>query len=445
MKYSFIWVLVFFSIQAKSVENEKINMSFNSINEKLIENLDKTKVHSTKLDIIIEETSSMRKALGSIEAVILKNDLELSDSILENKTDIHSIKHELTKLSSQLNNHEKSTQKFIQNASETNWFQDVVIPILLSVIAAIIFWIAFSFLPEKKKATKVRVKIKVNFKSLESDLFFLFNEVLYFNGRHVHGNQQMLRSGLLTKEVLEKYLSFKCISSQHLIDDFSKNTFSDISHVLTQRRDSAVSNIDELFKLIDYLSGDEVVNLERIKSLLNTYSFNNNSSVWVPVNPNISYMTNNLFDLYGCYMILLNYNLDNDTSWDGSIIKIQNYFYKSDWSKCISLIKKAKKLHVGKASFLTWYEFLCYYHQNDNRAEPLFKSIVSTNGDDLVSMRSFFIDLIKDERYMGMIRENYPTKEVERLYYVLNSENYEKEINRLYPLVKSYKVKGSLG
>jgi hypothetical protein len=445
MKYSSILILVCFSTQAKSVENEKINMSFDSINEKLIESLDKTQVQSTKLEAIIEEASSMKKALGSIKIAILKNDLELSGSISENRTEIDSIKHELAKLSSQLNNHEKTTQNFIRNASEVNWFQDVVIPILLSIIAAIIFWIAFSFLPEKKKATKVRVKVKVNFKSLESDLFFLFNEVLYFNGRHVHGNQQKIRSGLLTKEILEKYLSFKCISSQHLIDDFSKKTFSDISGVLTQKRDNAVSNIDELFKLINYLSGDEVVNLERIKSLLNTYSFNNNSSAWVPVNPNISYMTNNLFDLYGCYMILLNYNLDNDTSWDGSIVKIQSHFYNSDWSKCISLIKKAKKLHVDKASFLIWYEFLCYYHQNDDRAESLFKAIVRTNNDNLVSMRSFFIDLINDERYMEIIRENYPEKEVERLYYVLNSENYEKEINRVYPLVKDYKVKGSFG
>ncbi|MCG6467172.1 hypothetical protein K6U37_12005, partial [Vibrio parahaemolyticus] len=443
MKIYFCVLLFFcFPLQASEITKSELSRKLDGIETRLVKNGNMLNKYDIKSSELIEHSLAVAQSIEtlSLESTGKMEDLDMRISKVA--SDLESMNSRLSSLDEVTTEQNKKTNKYIKSAEELNWYRDFFMPIMLSLIAAVFFWFVFSFVPDRTRKNKIRIKVKHNFKNLESELFFLFNEILYYNGRHVHGNQQQIRSGKLTEEVLYKYLSFKCLSNRYLLDRIAKELFSDISGSLRARKEKAITIVDELFLLLDYLSADEILMLENIKTKLNVYSFSDSGSLWVPVNPSINYMAGNLMELYESYYDLLCIVNRKNSSWESAIIDIQSFYYQGLWSDCYKRVKRAKKSYSDRINFLDWYEFLCLYKKQDDRAKILFTDIVKRH-ENLVHSRSFLIEILDDEIYMTILQGSYTDTEIKQLKDAVASEDYGLEIEEKFEQARDYKLKDS--
>jgi hypothetical protein len=137
----------------------------------------------------------------------LCNDTSKTITVQISKTDtvlkvIESLKIKSDQINEKVKNQSSKIETLINQgrSSQFHYFKDFIYPILLSVIAGVIFWLIFSFLPERKRLKRLRPKLDLDMYEVYSNLFSVFDLAMRPNSHSPSNFQQEIRGNKLTGE-----------------------------------------------------------------------------------------------------------------------------------------------------------------------------------------------------------------------------------------------------
>lgn len=342
------------------------------------------------------------------------------------------------------------TLKQQRNSSEFNYFKDFINPVLLSVIAGIIFWLIFSLLPERKRMKKIRPKLDLDMYNVYMNLFFLLDLVMRPNCHSPSDFQQKIKGNKLTKEDLELGLQDKCMNETYLYDSNVSKALIVTGKSMFDRAAEIDLNIEHLYSFSNYLTADEIILLERIRKKLQVYDLHdfNRSAVSViggvelkPVNPSLSYMAQNIYELYLLYIQLQKLVFNNHYSdRDIFISKVQYYFYTEQFAKCKKKSAEEILKYPKDKHFLEFYSFMSEFKLGKSESAYSMLENLLKEKPHLVSNRSFLSDFLVDKKVSSLLERFYSEKEISELKEVLKRENMKEKIyvERAQKLKKYY-------
>lgn len=330
--------------------------------------------------------------------------------------------------------------------SETNYVDTYFNSIITSIIAAIIFWLVFSYIPEKKRRNKIRPILDLDMYHIYTTLFSLFDLIMKHIDYSPSDYQEKIRGNKLEREDIELGLQNKCLNETYLYDSNVNKQLLIIGKKFYEQTREIDETVDKLFNFSNYLDPEEILLFEKIRKKVLVYNprdFNRSAVSIVgnmqfkPVNPSLSYMTQNISELYLFFIQLQDIVYKNNYSdRDTSLSEIQHYYYSGQYSKCEKKIRNTIPKYPKDENFLAFYLFLCEYMQGAkdsayNRLEAILRE-----KPHLVSSRGFIEDVIHDERVMEQIKKYYSAKEIEEVGVVLFKEesiekNFIEEAKRL--------------
>lgn len=95
---------------------------------------------------------------------------------------------------------------------------NVTLPVILSFIAALIFWIVFSYIPERTRCKKLRPVVELALFDAYKHLFSLFDAIMRHHSNSPSHYQAEIRSGNLSEDTIFLGLSNKCLNDSYLYD-----------------------------------------------------------------------------------------------------------------------------------------------------------------------------------------------------------------------------------
>ncbi|MGR2922919.1 hypothetical protein [Acinetobacter sp. 1125_18A] len=185
--------------------------------------------------------------------------LESKNSININTKDLNEVKENQLKLINELNN------------KPINLYKEIGLPILLSIIAGLIFWYLFQVLPNNSRKKRLRPKIEKDLLDIRSTIYHLIDLAFIHNENPVSMFHNEVYNGEVSEELIELALFNKSINSKHLVDQFSNNIV--IGDLLFKRTSKIKYGIERVLFFNENLSVDEILILEDIYQAINKYDF----------------------------------------------------------------------------------------------------------------------------------------------------------------------------
>ncbi|MBK7969368.1 MAG: hypothetical protein IPK08_10735 [Bacteroidetes bacterium] len=252
------------------------------------------------------------------------------------------------------------------------------------------------------------------------------------NSHSPSGSQQKIKGNKLTKEDLELGLQDKCWNETYLYDNNVNKLLMPIGKSLFERASEIDLNIENLYSFSNYLTADEIILLEKIRKKLKVYDLNNYSRSAIsviggmelkPVNPSLSYMAQNLYELYLLFIQLQKLVYNNSYSDRNIFIsEVQHYYYIDQFAKCKRVATEGISKYPKDKNFLEFYSFMSEYKLGKTDTAYSMLENILKDKPHLVSSRSFLSDLLDDKKVSSLIEKFYSEKEVSELKDVLNRE-----------------------
>ncbi|MGK0323747.1 MAG: hypothetical protein ACJAR4_001792 [Psychroserpens sp.] len=332
-----------------------------------------------------------------------------------------------------------------QKINENNFYSDYIHPIVLSVIAAIIFWLFFSYLPEERRAQQLRKKISLNFLQIYNELFTIVDMAMKPNSYSPSYAQQKIITGTLEKQDIFIALQNKCLNESYLYDQKLKKILIPIGKELHKRYSIIDMKIESIFHFSSYLSSDEILLLEEIRTTINTYGladYEKHAGIKLgtvtvyPVNPSLSYMSENIFKMFNesqeLFTIIAGSSVD---SRDVLLKRIMFYFYNNEFEICKKIINKSTCQLTDNTTILNEYLFACELElDNIEQSKKVLNKLMLSKPNlvssssilSIVSNRSILSSYIKNKYVSDIFRKHYSELEVEEMNKVLSQEaNFE--------------------
>ncbi|HWD86698.1 MAG TPA: hypothetical protein VG367_01140 [Mucilaginibacter sp.] len=331
-----------------------------------------------------------------------------------------------------------------------DWFKDISIPITLSIVSAIIFWLVFSVFPERKRRNRIRPKIDLDIYDVYTNLFSVFDLIMRPNGHSPSNYQHKIRGNKFQREDLHLGLQDKCLNELYLYDKNVANLLYPIGKELNRFASKIDIDIEHLFSFNQYLATNEILLLEKIRKKLQVYDLNADPRTSIgnkeyrPVDPSLSYMSSNIFELYQLFIQLQEIVFKNRyTDRNIVITRIQYYFYSDQFKKCQTLIKKATINYSKEDRFLKFYSFLCKYNLGQKSEAYFFLEDILKNKPDLISSRDFLSNFIQDKKVIKLVKRYSLDNDFNEMIAILQREHAMRDsyINELKSLSKYYQDK----
>ncbi len=321
------------------------------------------------------------------------------------------------------------------------WADDsiFVYPLLLSLVAALIFWMAFSFLPEKKRSNRLRPVLELDMLHIYQELFAIFDQIMAHQPRTPSFFQKSIRGGLLTRDNLSLGLQNKCLNSSYLFDSLIKKILMPIGKNIFDRSKKIDELISKVFSFSQYVSPEEILLLEEIREELKRYDFDENiinksevstfgGQTGYPAIPALIYRINNFSDLYLLFqrlqeMVLIRNKFTNRSC---CLARIQSLYDSGRYAKAKKEIKKSKSLLCNDAVLLDNYLASCeYYLGNKIKCAEIIDSTYKKRpyGGALVSSRGTLEPLLKDDDILAIIKLYHSDDEVNMLMDTIKKES----------------------
>jgi hypothetical protein len=333
--------------------------------------------------------------------------------------------------------------------------RDFVNAILLNVAAAIIFWLIFAVIPERRRRNKLRPKLELGIHQVYSRLFALFDTIMRFADRSPSSFQKKIMGKSLQPEDIELGLQNKCLNPTFLYDKSVNPSLLVIGKELFESWQKIDQTTERVFAFSTYLSTTEILLLEQIRGKLEVYGpdhFDRSAAVavgnaqYMPVNPSLSYMTASLVDLYQLFCKLQTVVFDNKyEDRDLLLAKVQSWYEQGEYKKCKRLIRKGETKYRKDETWIKFYRFQCEYRSGKSAlAYRTLENILNTN-PDLVSSRGFLLDVMDDAAVRETIERHYSKAEVNRLDAVVRSEReaHDRFVNQANRLREYYRRKAT--
>ena len=397
--------------------------------------------------------------LNSLNKEFINNTLQI-DSLkskvdsLKSKTIILNTQNQEIKDSLKSKNEEIGKLiKSIKNP-EVNFQKEVLIPTVLSLVAAIIFWIFFSYIPDRSRKQKIIPKTELDRYILYNYLGDYFDLVM----RQVDFNsslyQSKISSGELTKEEIELGLQNKCLNEKFIYEKEVASSLYPIGRALYELTRKINTKIEKILNFHFYIKPREIILLMEINDLLNTSDIVNYDKDAVtpyrtlkalPLNPSLSYMTNNIYKLYQSYIILMEFVHDSEIykSKYTPFPEIEEYYIKKEYKKGTKLINKyLEKSNAIIRIYLETYLFLFNTKIKNTKEEDTEKSYLKLEkilAKD-PSLHGFVIkELASDPKALKLMEKYFSIPSVEQRLSSFNTKEQKiKEFIKNARKLKAY-------
>ena len=310
---------------------------------------------------------------------------------------------------------------------------NLLLPILLSLISAIIFWVAFNYFPRQKRHRKIRPKVEFDLFQMQTELAVYFYELFRVSPWRGVENQHEINAGRLTKEDIEVWLQDKCLNEAYKFD-VNRDKLISIGSNLEKVAIRYSNSLSKLINFIEYLTTEEILLLQKIEYKLFTYDYHGIAEINIggrklyPINPNLSYMTEHIYDLYQLFLKLrlkvieykqIDRSINRHILPNLKLTKATDYYYCGEYSKCLRIIKKVKNAECN------WLLFQCLMKLGKNKEgyNTLREALASTHLE-LVSLRTSLNPFIlEDEQVQRICREMRSESELKYCLKTIHEEN----------------------
>jgi hypothetical protein len=300
--------------------------------------------------------------------------------------------------------------------------KDIFNAIVLNIAAAIIFWLAFAFVPEKRRRRKLRPKLELGIYQVYSALFGLFDSLMRFDVHSPSSFQKKIKGKMLHPVELELGLQNKCLNETFLYDEKVSRLLIPIGKELFQDRSTVDRLIERVFAFSEHLTTNEILLLEQIRGRLEVYDLEHfdrcaavraGDTQYLPVNPSVSYMGTSLAELYQLFgklqdIVFRNGYEDRDVVLD----KVQSYYEQGQYRRCKRLIRRRQRRYTSDNTWLSFYLFLCEYKMGRKLQGARILAKVLESKPHLVSTREFLLDAIGDSEIRKIIEDHYTRAEL---------------------------------
>ena len=293
--------------------------------------------------------------------------------------------------------------------------ENLLLPILLSIISACIFWLFFDYYPRKRRYKKIRPKVEFDLYQMHLDLFFYCLVPFRINSGMSFGNQSEVAAGCLIKEEIELWLQDKCLNDSYKYDE-NQHLLISIGGELEK---FALKFSEKLKKAMDfnaYLSVEEILLLQQIEYKLSIYSYQGTAEskignkVYHPLNPNLAYMAGNMHEIYRLYLTLrervldfklISKNLNNESLPNFNLEKTVGFYHRGQYKKCIQLSKKIKEDGIN------WVYYKCLLKLGRKKeAYKNLRSSLNSTTLELVSLRNYLApEIFEDTEVLNVCKE----------------------------------------
>lgn len=323
-------------------------------------------------------------------------------------------------------------QRLVQLKALNAWIEqsNILLPILLSVIAAVIFWLIFSYIPEQKRRNKLRPIVKLSLFDAYKQLFSLFDLVMRHSLTSPSFFQSKIHAGKLSEDDIKLGLQNKCLNESYLYEPHLRDALLVAGEAILDLS----LGIDELCNKVlifhTHATSEELILLERIREKIRTYHFGErdvkkpsgvviSGKVFHPIDPSLSYQRSNLYELYKLFSqlqkLVLNHSpLDRDRL----LSKIQHLYHSDQYDLCAKLIRSQKANFEKDATLLNNY--LALSEHKKGKTNKFYKIIEDTYksrpyGGSLASSRNTFKELLGDNKLIEILSQSHSLEEIDAL------------------------------
>ena len=319
---------------------------------------------------------------------------------------------------------------------------NILLPILLSVIAAVIFWMAFSYLPEQKRRKKLRPIIELTLFDSYKKLFSLFDLIMSHSLHNPSLFQAKIRSGNLSEDDIQLGLQNKCLNESYLYDPHSKNSLLVVGEEILERSLSIDDLCNKVLVFHTYATAEELVLLERIREKIRAYHFGERhvkkvcditigGQVLRPFDPSLNYRRRNFYDLYELFLLLQKLVLNQkQLDRDRFTCKMQWLYYSGQYHLCAKFIK-SQKGRFEKDSTLS-QNYLALSERKKGNMKVFYTIIENTYktrpyGGALISSRSMLEELLDDKKLIEILSQFHSADEISALVEAVKQDSEYKE------------------
>ena len=333
----------------------------------------------------------------------------------------------------------------------TEFFYLYLYPIVSSIVAGLIFWLIFSFLPDRNRKKSFGIGINNDLFTLNNQIFGYFDFFLRFQENSPSCFQDKIHSSSLTEEDLNTTLQNKIISKVYLQEIPDSRQMLVVGNKLISMVAEIDKTIDRLFSFNYFLSSREVMLLRNIHENIHRYmpyiqlDSNIHRTPPFPVDLSLAFMTRVLLDLQDNFRNLRKIIFNTArTESDQVIQKIQWQFYSGNYKYCI----KECNIWINKfpfdSSLQSMYLIRCnFFLHRKNVAYTLLSKFLENN-NDIVAHRTNLYPLLSDPIVCELISKKTSYKRLQEMKIMVENENLitKKFISSNMELKSYYRERG---
>jgi len=319
-------------------------------------------------------------------------------------------------------------------------------PVFLSLVAALIFWIAFAHIPERGRKRKLRPIVELCIFESYKSLFSLFDLIMKHQENSASYYQSEIRSGKLSDEQIRLGLQNKCLNSSYLIcDNTVKDKLIIVGQKILEQTFQIEYFIDKAIRYSQFATAEELILLEKILHELRRYDHGerrvnspaqsiSGKNIFYPTVPVIYYRSQNFSDLYKLFCKLQHIVMERLPSLnkdrDHVLWKIQYLYYSGAYTICKRFIDSQKNMSESDVFFLKTYTALCEnslgnYMQFCSLVDKMFKD--SPFGVSLVGSRHFLKYFIEDKKVIEILSKYFSNEEIAQFRVAVKDDSDKKE------------------
>ena len=324
---------------------------------------------------------------------------------------------------------------------------NILIAVITSLVASIVFYLFFQLIPEKNRYRRIRPRIEIELTEIASSLFFYLEEPFRYNTHFASFFQDEMCNGFINKKDFELGLYNKCLNESYLFDE-NKGKMIVVGNILKKYADEISKKIHQVLLNQQYLTSNEILIIEDIDRLLYTHSYDSNATdqignrIFRPVNPSLSYMCHTFYKLYLLWLelrqVMFKYSYIKKECRQGR----EKYFgLKWSYVKFLVANKDYKRANqeLNRLSRDQNTDFqqqvLRSYSLRINletgklkQAKTLLKKLlIDFSRDNLVYMRGFLNCIINNEEMMELCSSLCSAEEIKEWLSEVTREKMQKE------------------
>ncbi len=229
---------------------------------------------------------------------------------------------------------------------------------------------------------------------------------------------------MLNKDDFDIWLQNKCLNESFQINEMGKYLVP-IGEDLADSSKKIIEKIDKSSTYFSFMKSKEILLLRKIRAKLEAYSFTDSADIMVgqyvvrPVILNMSYMANNFFELYKCFLELQtitwtykrkNSPIDRRIVDSFNLDKATMYYYSDKLKRCHSFLKRNKT--IEKTAWLSLL-FRCEYKQEKKqKAYYSLRALLDSTSQKPIYLRSYFGDLYQMDDVRSILLDRYSEEEL---------------------------------